>query len=77
MYKIHIVTWASTFTGNDFTDVVRFVRFVYGPSYVTANVGPVTLCDSPGAPVWLYVLVSPVSCYRVLKHVALHTSDVG
>ena len=27
---------------------VRFVRFVYGPgSYVTANVGPVTLCDGP------------------------------
>ena len=23
---------------------VRFVRFVYGPGYVTANVGPVTLC---------------------------------
>ena len=27
---------------------LRFVRFVYGPAYVTANVGPVTLCDSPG-----------------------------
>ena len=26
----------------------RFVRFVYGPGYVTANVGPVTLCDGPG-----------------------------
>ena len=27
---------------------VRFVRFVYDPGYVTANVGPVTLCDGPG-----------------------------
>jgi hypothetical protein len=24
------------------------VRFVYDPGYVTANVVPVTLCDSPG-----------------------------
>jgi hypothetical protein len=27
---------------------VRFVRFVSDPHYVTANVVPVTLCDSPG-----------------------------
>jgi hypothetical protein len=27
---------------------VRFVRFVYDPGYVTANVVPVTLGDSPG-----------------------------
>ena len=27
----------------------RFVRFVYGPGYVTAHVVPVALCDSPGA----------------------------
>jgi hypothetical protein len=28
--------------------LVRFVRFVYDPGYVTANGVPVTLCDSPG-----------------------------
>jgi hypothetical protein len=41
-----------------------FVRFVYGPGYVTAHGVPVTLCDRARSPGWLYVLVSPVSCYR-------------
>jgi hypothetical protein len=35
-------------TDDDAGEHVRFVRFVYDPGYVTANVGPVTLCDGPG-----------------------------
>jgi hypothetical protein len=50
---------------------VRFVRFVYEPGYVTANVGSLRRSARQlRSPVWWYVLVSPVSCYRVLKHVA-------
>ena len=30
------------------TALVRFVRFVYDPGYVTANFVPVTLSNSPG-----------------------------
>ena len=39
------------------------------PGYVTANVVPLTLRSATAHESGVYVLVSPVSCYRVLKHV--------